>query len=170
MCRVVAPFRRRSSLIPSIFIVTCGFFMFKAGVVARLRSIVVAVVLLLMPFSTSPAQSGPWQRHSCSVSLRSGRWRTSGGNFFWLECAGTQLFWLGMNNARNRSHRGAMWTQVGHGVIQGSRIDLFWSDVPYGTIRTFGRIQLRVDADTVLRVVRDGRPFSASEMRWVAET
>ncbi len=134
----------------------------------RLPYVVLAVVLLLEPFGTAPAQPPTQQRAGCSVSLRSGRWRTSGGNSFWLECSGAQLFWLGMNNARNTSRRGAMWTQVGHGVIHGSLINLFWSDVPYGATRTFGRIQLSVDADTVLRVIRDGGHCGSSEMRWVA--
>lgn len=133
----------------------------------RLRYVVLTVIMLIVGFDTSRAQSTAMKSPGCSVSLRPGRWRTSGGNSFWIQCAGAQVFWLGMNSARDTVHRGAMWTQVGHGTIQGTLIDLIWSDVPYGAIRTGGRIQLRVDADTVLRVTRDDGPFGISELRWV---
>lgn len=107
-------------------------------------------------------------KSTCSVQLRSGRWRTSGGNYFWIQCAGSEIFWLGMNKASGDKSEGAMWTQVGHGIVQGANIQLSWSDVPYGSIRTWGRIELKVEADTVLQVVRDDGPCDISRIAWVS--
>ncbi|MGI8508274.1 MAG: hypothetical protein ACR2MQ_03015 [Gemmatimonadaceae bacterium] len=65
--------------------------------------------------------------------------------------------------------QGATGTQVGYGTVHGDRIDLRWSDIPYGTIRTGGRIQLKVSADTVLQVTRDDGLFGMPTIiRWVA--
>lgn len=61
-----------------------------------------------------------------------------------------------------------MWTQLGHGVLQGTNIQLLWSDVPSGSIRTWGRIVLRVEADTVLKVIRDDGPCDVSRITWVS--
>jgi hypothetical protein len=61
-----------------------------------------------------------------------------------------------------------MWTQVGHGIVQGANIELSWSDVPYGSIRTWGHIELKVEADTVLQVIRDDGPCGISRIAWVS--
>lgn len=116
-----------------------------------------------------PAHAATRMEPHCFVPLRPGHWRTSGGNDFWIQCVGTEVFWLGMNSGSDTARRGAKWTQVGHGTIQGDLITLRWSDVPYGTIRTEGTIQLRVRADSVLRVVRDDGPVGRPEIRWVAD-
>ncbi len=105
---------------------------------------------------------------TCSVQLRSGRWRTPGGNFFWIQCTGSELFWLGMNRASGERSQGTMWTQVGHGIVRGAKIELSWADVPYGSIRTEGRIELRIAADTVLQLVRDDGPCDSSRITWVS--
>ena len=104
----------------------------------------------------------------CSVPLRPGKWRTSGGNYFWIQCAGSDIYWLGMNRASGYRPQGAMWTQLGHGVVQGANIQLLWSDVPSGSIRTWGRIELRVEADTVLKVIRDDGPCDVSRLTWIS--
>lgn len=107
-------------------------------------------------------------KSTCSVQLRSGRWRTPGGNYFWIQCTGSEIFWLGMNRASGDRSQGTMWTQVGHGIVQGTNIQLSWSDVPYGSIRTGGRIELRVAADTLLQVIRDDGPCEVSRISWVS--
>lgn len=73
-----------------------------------------------------------------------------------------------MNVGTNTGHQGATWTQVGHGTIEGNIIDLRWSDVPYGAIRTNGRIRLRIEADTLLSVISDDGPFGNPEFRSMA--
>jgi hypothetical protein len=118
--------------------------------------------------SASESARTPENRPGCSVQLRSGRWRTPGGNYFWIQCAGSEIFWLGMNRASGDRSEGAMWTQVGHGIVQGANIELSWSDVPYGSIRTWGHIELKVEADTVLQVIRDDGPCGISRIAWVS--
>ncbi len=118
--------------------------------------------------SASEPASAFESKRACSVQLRSGRWRTPGGNYFWIQCAGSEIFWLGMNRASRDRSEGAMWTQVGHGIVQGANIELSWSDVPYGSITTWGHIELKVEADTVLQVVRDDGPCGISRIAWVS--
>ncbi|MEO7043497.1 MAG: hypothetical protein ABI035_14645 [Gemmatimonadaceae bacterium] len=118
--------------------------------------------------SASVSASKFENKSTCSVPLRSGRWRTPGGNYFWIQCTGSEIFWLGMSRASGDRSQGTMWTQVGHGMVQGADIKLSWSDVPYGSIRTEGRIELKVDADTVLQVIRDDGPCDLSKITWVS--
>lgn len=134
----------------------------------RVRYILVAALLLITGSEAAAAQSSAGTGPTCSVPLRPGRWLSGGGSPFWIQCAGTEIFWLGMNKGGDTARQGTMWAQVGHGTVHGNRIDLRWSDVPYGTIRTEGRIQLRIEADTLLQVTRDDGPFGMSRIHWVA--
>lgn len=125
-------------------------------------------LLLIAGVDTTRAQSAAATKPACAVALRPGRWQSNGGSSFWIQCTGTEVFWIGMNKGNDSVRQGAEWTQIGHGTVQGKLIELRWSDVPYGSIRTNGRLQLRVEADTLLRIIRDDGPFGMPRLRWVA--
>lgn len=134
----------------------------------QIRYSLLTAVLLWVGTDSTAAQSGPASAPACSVALRPGRWQSRGGNVFWIQCVGNEVFWLGMNRKHDSVQQGSSWTQVGHGTVRGRVVDLVWSDIPYGTIMTGGRIQLRLEADTLLRLTRDDGPFGEPGLHWVA--
>ncbi len=104
----------------------------------------------------------------CRVPLKTGRWQSNHGNPFWIRCVGIQVYWIGMNSAAGGLREGERWSQVGRGTVSGNRIDLVWADVPYGSMMTRGRIQLVIDSETALHVVRDDGLFDEPYLHWVA--
>ncbi|MCO6176354.1 hypothetical protein NHF50_14985 [Flavobacterium sp. NRK F10] len=104
-----------------------------------------------------------------SIAIKSGFWRSEGGNPFWIKFTDNHVFWLGMNNKTDDSNLGETWCHVGFGEINGDLITLKWSDISVGKDQLNGNITIQVISETEMMVIEDSGNFGKSKWIWESE-
>lgn len=73
----------------------------------------------------------------------SGVWRGDDGGYYYLRQIGNRLWWFGESSPYSPA-----WSNVAHGVIHGTEVQLQWTDVPKGHIMNSGMLILEVLSNT----------------------
>lgn len=92
-----------------------------------------------------------------------GVWRANDGGTYYVRQLGNQIWWLGMSADGGRS-----WTNVFHGTKTGNVVQGTWADVPRGSIRSGGSMNLQVQATptSVLSFTRASATGGFGGSRW----
>ena len=69
-----------------------------------------------------------------------GVWKNNDGGYYYIRQIGNTIWWSGMSN----NGAGTTWSNVFKGTLNGDVVSGDWSDVPRGSILSFGQISLRV--------------------------
>ncbi|MEN7551092.1 hypothetical protein AAG747_24435 [Rapidithrix thailandica] len=94
--------------------------------------------------------------------IKSGFWKSTGGNPFWIKVIENNVFGLGMNNVSQEYTLGEKWCHVGKGEIQDMFLYLEWSDIPGGTDELNGKIKVETLNETRMKVVEDSGSLGLS--------
>jgi hypothetical protein len=90
-----------------------------------------------------------------------GTWKCNDGGTYSIRQDGNELWWFG------RSATGASFTNVFHGTIRRDVIEGTWADVPPGSARHSGQLNLQIrSGNQIVRTLQTGT-FSGSE--WTRE-
>jgi hypothetical protein len=69
-----------------------------------------------------------------------GVWKSDDGGTYYVRQVGNSIWWVGMSG-----DGGKTWTNVYHGVRNGSIITGTWADVPMGRTRQTGILNLKIE-------------------------
>lgn len=101
--------------------------------------------------------------------IKSGFWKSEGGNPFWIKLTDDEIFWLGMNNKSNEVNLGENWCHVGFGKIENNIITLKWSDIAVGKDQLKGVIKIEINNETEMVVIEDSGNFGKSKWFWESD-
>ncbi len=104
-----------------------------------------------------------------TIVPKKGFWKSTGGNFFWINIVENKVFWLGMNHKTLESELAENWCHVGNGKIEGNQIILEWADVPIGNDNLNGKIVIEIINEVQMKVVEDSGNFGMSIWNWKKE-
>lgn len=102
--------------------------------------------------------------------IKSGFWKSEGGNPFWINVIEDQIYWLGMNNKSIEVNLGQNWCHVGFGKIENNFITLKWSDIAVGKDQLNGVIKIQIISNIEMIVVEDSGNFGKSKWIWQSKT
>lgn len=71
-----------------------------------------------------------------------GKWACDDGGIYYIRLVGRDVFWLGES-----ADRGKGWTNVFAGKLTGRRIKGVWSDLPKGSAKNHGNMDLQLSPD-----------------------
>ncbi len=103
------------------------------------------------------------------LTIKSGLWKSSSNNLFWIQVQGSLVYWLGMNRKTEQYSEGANWCHVGHGTIQNDIIVLHWSDIPIGNDNLSGHVTIQIINECEMKVIKDSGSFGLSQWKWVCD-
>lgn len=69
-----------------------------------------------------------------------GTWKNNDGGYYYIRQIGNTIWWSGMSG----NGAGTTWSNVFKGTLNGDVISGDWSDVPRGSILSFGQISLKI--------------------------
>ena len=101
--------------------------------------------------------------------IKSGFWKSSSDNLFWIQVQNETVFWLGMNKKTQQYNEGSNWCHVGYGTFQDNTILLNWSDMPIGNDCLSGNIIIQIINDSEMKVIKDSGNFGLSHWKWVSK-
>jgi hypothetical protein len=87
----------------------------------------------------------------------SGVWKGNDGGSYYIRQVGNEIWWFGENNPTSPS-----FSNVAHGKLAGTTIELSWGDVPKGNILQSGILVLKMVSNTELQALLQEGGFSGS--------
>ncbi len=88
----------------------------------------------------------------------SGQWQGNDGGIYYIRQVGNRVWWSGES-----ANNGGDWSNVFQGTVAGTRLTGNWADVPKGTSRQSGSLNLQLNSANRLSIVSQTGGFSGTE-------
>jgi hypothetical protein len=112
-------------------------------------------ILLLLPMLTF-AQDDTKKVKTNTYNL-DGAFNGGGGKYY-IRQLGNDILWYGEEDAVSPT-----WSNVAHGVINGSTITVKWADVPKGSIMQSGSLVIKIESNDALTLLQQTGEFFATD-------